>query len=42
MPKTPEGKDISSQNATTHGGRSDRLIVKGERQEDFDVLRKKW
>jgi hypothetical protein len=42
MPKTPEGKDISSQNATKHGGRSNRLIVRGERQEDFDALRKKW
>jgi hypothetical protein len=41
-PTTLEGKDTSSQNATKHGGRSDRLIVKGERQEDFDALRKKW
>src|SRR5919201_4028562 len=42
MAKSPEGKDTSSQNATKHGGRAKRLIVKGERQEDFDALRKKW
>jgi hypothetical protein len=42
MPKTPEGKDTSSQNATKHGGRANRLIVKGERQEDYDALRKEW
>jgi hypothetical protein len=41
-PTSSEGKDTSSQNATKHGGRANRLIVKGERQEDYDALRKKW
>ncbi|MGH9694853.1 MAG: hypothetical protein ACRD5Z_11960 [Bryobacteraceae bacterium] len=37
-PVTAAGKDISSRNATTHGGTSEKLIVPGERQEDFDAL----
>ena len=37
-PATAAGKDISSRNALTHGGTSEKLIVPGERQEDFDAL----
>jgi hypothetical protein len=37
-PVTNAGKDISSRNATTHGGTSEKLIVSGERPEDFDAL----
>jgi hypothetical protein len=37
-PVTAEGKQISSSNATTHGGTSEKLIVAGERREDFDAL----
>jgi len=37
-PVTAAGKAISSCNATTHGGTSEKLIVPGERQEDFDAL----
>ena len=37
-PVTDAGKEISSRNALTHGGTSEKLIVPGERQEDFDTL----
>jgi hypothetical protein len=37
-PVTAAGKKISSRNATTHGGTSEKLIVAGERREDFDAL----
>jgi hypothetical protein len=37
-PVTAAGKEISSRNALTHGGTSEKLIVPGERQEDFDAL----
>jgi len=37
-PVTAAGKEISSRNATTHGGTSEKLIVPGERTEDFDAL----
>ena len=37
-PVTAEGKQVSSRNATTHGGTSEKLIVAGERQENFDAL----
>jgi hypothetical protein len=37
-PVTAAGKEISSGNATTHGGTSEKLIVPGERREDFDAL----
>jgi hypothetical protein len=37
-PVTVEGKQISSRNATTHGGTSEKLIVAGECQENFDAL----
>jgi hypothetical protein len=39
-PVTDTGKEISSRNALTHGGTSEKLIVPGERQEDFDALLK--
>src|SRR5580704_11222920 len=35
---TNESKSNSSDNATTHGGTSQKLIVAGERQEDFNNL----
>jgi len=37
-PVTAAGKETSSSNATTHGGTSEKLIVPGERREDFDAL----
>ena len=37
-PVTAQGKEIVSQNATTHGGTSNKLIIAGERREDFDNL----
>jgi hypothetical protein len=37
-PVTVEGKQSSSRNATTHGGTSEKLIIAGERQENFDAL----
>ncbi len=37
-PVTAAGKETSSRNATTHGGTSEKLIVAGERREDFDKL----
>jgi hypothetical protein len=37
-PVTVEGKQISSHNAATYGGTSEKLIVAGERREDFDAL----
>jgi hypothetical protein len=37
-PTTSEGKAISSSNATTHGGTSEKLIVAGEKMEDFASL----
>jgi hypothetical protein len=37
-PVTALGKEISSCNATTHGGTSEKLIVAGERREDFETL----
>ena len=37
-PVTAQGKEIVSRNATTHGGTSQKLIVSGERREDFDNL----
>jgi len=37
-PVTAEGKQVSSRNATTHGGTSEKLIIAGECLEDFDAL----
>jgi len=41
-PRTPEGKQRSSQNARTHGCTSRTLILSGERQEDYDLLLADW
>jgi hypothetical protein len=41
-PTSPSGRATSSENSTTHGCRSQRLLVKGEKQEDLDALRAKW
>ncbi len=41
-PRTKEGKANSSRNALTHGSCSKQLIVKGERQEDYDELHEHW
>lgn len=42
-PKTPEGKANSSQNRTTHGCRSKKVVIlEGETQEDYDALREGW
>jgi hypothetical protein len=41
-PRTPAGKAISSQNSTTHGCCSNKAIIKGESQEEFDELLADW
>jgi hypothetical protein len=41
-PRSPDGKQRSSGNAITHGCCSAKLLVSGERQEDFDALRDYW
>jgi hypothetical protein len=41
-PTSPEGKANSSENSTTHGCCSSKLLVKGEKQEDLDALRNWW
>jgi len=38
-PKTPEGKEISSQNSTKHGLLSHRNIISSESQAEFDLHR---
>ena len=38
-PRTPEGKERSSQNATKHGLRSERPIVPGEDPAEWDNFR---
>jgi hypothetical protein len=35
-PKTPEGKEIASQNATRHGLLAQALVLEGESREEFD------
>ena len=42
MPNTPEGKDISSKNATKHGIFSKRIILEDESQDDYDRLIAGW
>jgi hypothetical protein len=43
VPNTPDGKEISSRNAITHGLRAkNTLILPDERQEDFDALAAAW
>ena len=41
-PRTPEGKQKSSRNATTHGCCSKTVILPGESQEEFDQLLEDW
>ncbi len=42
-PKTPEGKERSSQNSTDHGLRSRKFrILADESQEDFDEVERGW
>ncbi len=42
-PKTPEGKDRSSQNSTDHGLRSRKFrILADESQDDFDEVERGW
>jgi hypothetical protein len=38
-PRTAEGKETSSQNATKHGLRTNRSVIKTESQEEFDIFR---
>ena len=42
MPTTPEGKDISSKNATKHGIFSQRVILEDESQKEYDRLVDGW
>ena len=37
-PNTPQGKEISSSNATTHGGTTQKLFVAGENPDEFHAL----
>ena len=37
-PRTPAGKERASNNATLHGGTSQKLIIPGELPSDFDAL----
>jgi hypothetical protein len=41
-PTSVVGRATSSENSTTHGCRSQRLLVRGEKQEDLDAMRAKW
>jgi hypothetical protein len=41
-PTSVVGLAASSENSTTRGCRSQRLLVKGEKQEDLDAMRAKW
>jgi len=41
-PRTPEGKAISSQNATRHGCRSKTLILRHEDPAEYDALHQRW
>ncbi len=41
-PKTPEGKEISSQNALRHGCTSKKVIIRGESEEEFGELLDDW
>jgi hypothetical protein len=41
-PRTPRGKAISSQNATTHGCRSKTLILRDEDPAAYESLHKNW
>jgi hypothetical protein len=41
-PRTPEGKAVSSQNATKHGCRSQKLILRHENPAEYEALHQKW
>jgi hypothetical protein len=41
-PRTPEGKQISSQNATKHGCCSQRLLLPDEDPEEWEALKAGW
>ncbi|HEX4228726.1 MAG TPA: hypothetical protein VHZ07_08650 [Bryobacteraceae bacterium] len=41
-PRTPQGKAVSSQNATTHGCRSKTLILPDEDPAEYESLHKNW
>lgn len=41
-PRTPEGKAISSQNATRHGCRSKTLILRHENPAEYEALHQSW
>lgn len=41
-PRTPEGKAISSQNATKHGCRLKTLILRDEDPTEYEALHQKW
>ncbi|MGC2658294.1 MAG: hypothetical protein WA324_10100 [Bryobacteraceae bacterium] len=41
-PRTPEGKAVSSQNATKHGCRSKTLILRHEDPAEYEALHKNW
>jgi hypothetical protein len=38
-PRTPEGKEASSQNATKHGLCANRNVIRTESQEEYDTFR---
>lgn len=41
-PRSPNGKARSSENAITHGCRSEKLILRHEDPEEFEALRDAW
>src|SRR5689334_18090384 len=41
-PKTPAGKAKSSQNSTTHGCCSKKVLIEGENAEEYNELREDW
>ncbi len=41
-PRTPEGKAVSSLNATTHGLCSNTIVLPGESQAEWEALRAVW
>ena len=41
-PRTPEGKAVSSLNATTHGLCSNTIVLPGESQAEWEALRATW
>ena len=41
-PTSPDGKTTSARNATKHNMCAQQVLVRGERQEDFDAHREEW